>query len=121
MASSKTKAMQALETYLYYGGVGQVIEEHKFHKTRRWRADYYLPDQDPPVIIEYDGLMNPRANTGHASISGILRDAEKANHAIAMGIRYFRANAKSIEDGSFFTLMDTVLDRTIKRGKHDTH
>lgn len=116
MASKRTKSIEELETYLFYGGFGRVVQEYRFHPVRRWRADYYLPDQEPPVIVEYDGLMNNRAygsNVGHASISGILRDSEKLNAATAMGIRCFRANAKSIQDGSFFTLMDEVLEKII--------
>ena len=113
---TKTKSKTALEEYLYYGGFGRVWPEHRFHPVRKWRADWFLPDQEPPVLVEYDGLMNnPRhgSNVGHASISGILRDSEKLNSATAMGIRCFRANAKSIQDGSFFTLMDEVLEPVI--------
>jgi hypothetical protein len=53
--------------------------------------------------------MHHGANQGHASISGILADVEKGNHAAEMGIRVFRAHAKNIADGSFFALMDRVL------------
>lgn len=110
-----TKSKTELENYLFHGGFGEVVMEYKFHPVRKWKADYYLPDQDPPVIVEYDGLMHAGHNASHASIGGILRDSEKANHATAMGIRFFRANAKTIQDGSFFTIMETVLKQ--RRGK----
>ena len=111
MANKNPKAKIDLETYLMYGGFGRVETEHIFHPTRKWRADYYLPDQEPPIIVEYDGLMSPKANVGHASIGGILRDTDKINAATAMGIRVFRANAKIIHNGEFFSLMDETLSK----------
>lgn len=84
-----------------------VVYEYRFHPTRKFRFDYYLPAYN--CAIEYEGLMQHGANQGHASISGILADIEKGNHAAEMGIRVFRAHAKSITDGSFFALMERVL------------
>jgi hypothetical protein len=110
---TRATSKDALGLYLRHKGVGQIWEEHLFHPTRTWRADWYLPEQEPPVIVEYDGLVGGKAyggNVGHASITGILRDSEKLNEATALGIRCFRANAKSIQDGSFFTLLDRVLE-----------
>jgi len=98
-----------LETYLRLGGFGIVWTEYQFFPDRKWRADYYLPQQEPPVIIEYDGLLHHGANHGHVSISGVLADVEKFNTAIALGLRVFRAHAKNIADGSFFTLLDSQL------------
>ena len=104
-------AKDVLHMYLAHGGFGRVETEWMFHPKRKWRADYALLDQDPPCLVEYDGFMQPGKNASHASIGGILRDSEKANAATALGFRCFRANAKSIGDGSFFTLMDTVLKK----------
>lgn len=107
---SHTKALTTLEEYLTYGGFGEVLTEHVWHPTRKWRADYFLPQQGQQgTIIEYDGLMHHGKNQGHASISGILRDSEKANEAQAMGIPMYRVNAKTIESGEAFTLLDRVL------------
>ncbi len=105
----KKSAIEELDEYLSYGGFGRVEREFVFHPTRKWRADFHLPDQTPEVLVEYDGFMTPGKNASHASIGGILRDSEKINAATALGYRVFRANAKSVSDGTFFTLMDTVL------------
>lgn len=107
--NQQPKAKCQLETYLEHGGFGKIEAEYQFHPVRKWRADYALLEQHPPVLIEYDGLMHHGSNQGHASIGGILRDSEKSNAATALGFRCFRANAKSIQDGSFFKLMDEVL------------
>lgn len=110
-APQRPDQLDTLETYLDRGGFGEVIREHVWHPTRKWRADYFLPDQTPPVIVEYDGLMHHGANHGHASITGIMRDQEKANEAQAMGLRIYRANAKTIDSGDFFSLLERVLRR----------
>ena len=107
---SNTKAKDLLDEYLTLGGFGPVEREHIFHPHRKWRLDWYLPLQGAHGVgIEYDGLMHHGANQGHASIGGILRDSEKLNEAQALGIPVYRANAKSIESGQFFTLLDRVL------------
>lgn len=109
----ESKSVGELHEYLMYGGFGRVETEYQFHLTRKWRADFALIDQNPIVLIEYDGLMNKDAygnNVGHASINGIIRDADKANAAIALGFRYFRANAKTVQSGDFYALLETVLE-----------
>lgn len=107
----RPKQLDDLEQYLDLGGFGRVERERIWHPTRKWRADYFLPDQTPPVIVEYDGLMRHGENHGHASITGIMRDQEKANEAQAMGFRIYRANAKTVDSGDFFSLLDRVLER----------
>jgi hypothetical protein len=84
-----------------------VQEEYRFHLTRKWRFDFFLPHHN--VAVEYEGFMTQGANVGHASIAGIMRDVEKYNEAQAMGIRVFRATAENIRTGSFFELMERVL------------
>lgn len=107
-ATSPDKA--GLSLFLSHGGFGPVWEEHTFHPSRAWRFDFYLPAQAPPVAIEYDGVLHHGKNHGHVSISGVLRDAEKTNEAHALGIRTYRANAKTLQDGSFTRLLERVLE-----------
>lgn len=113
-----TKAKLELEQFLKYGGYGTVRTEYVFHPHRKWRADFFLPEQNPPVMIEYDGLMQHGFNQGHASIRGILRDVEKLNAAAAMGIRVFRCNAKNWQDGTFADLLDNILERITWQTHH---
>lgn len=106
----RPKAMDELEAWLESGAWGRVEREYRFHPKRKWRADYALIDQDPIVLIEYDGLMQHGENQGHASIRGILRDSEKLNHAQALGFRVFRANAKTLASGDFYTVLASALE-----------
>jgi hypothetical protein len=102
-----TKAWRDFDDYLCLGGFGVVEHEYKFHPTRRFRFDWALPEQ--MIAWEYDGIMSGQAS--HASIGGILRDSEKINEAQRLGWDVYRVNAKSIGDGSAFTLADAVLRR----------
>lgn len=106
LSGHETKAKGELFAYLLYGGFGRVECEAMVWPGRRFRADYYLPDQSPPVVVEYDGMMRGDA---HASISGSLRDSEKGNLAQFHGMRFYRFNAKSIDDGSAFAFLEAAL------------
>ena len=99
-----------LEEYLTYTamslGLDWTLErEYRFHPERKWRFDWCWPAGK--IAIEYDGIMF--RNASHSSMSGILRDSEKANEAQRLGWRIFRANAKSVDDGTFYALIDSVL------------
>jgi hypothetical protein len=104
-----------LEEYLAYAPLGMGLSwtieaEYRFHPKRKWRFDWIWLDElgDPvKIAIEYDGIMFGHAS--HSSLAGILRDAEKTNEAQALGWMVFRANAKSVENGTFFALLDNVL------------
>lgn len=112
---SKRDYKGELEQFLAYApkalGLDWTLHpEHRFHPTRRWRFDWtWMDERGEPVMIaiEYDGIMF--GNASHSSLAGILRDSEKANEAQAMGWQVFRANAKSVGDGTFFALIDNVL------------
>lgn len=102
------KSWVMFDEYLTLGGFGRVEREFRFHPTRRWRFDWYLPEQgEHGIAFEYDGLMSGHAS--HASIGGILRDSEKINESLAMGIPVYRVNAKFIQDGRAFSLAERVL------------
>ena len=112
---SKRDYKGELEQYLAYspqslGLDWKLVTEHRFHDTRKWRFDYAFmrPDDTPAfVAVEFDGIMY--RTVGHNSLAGILRDSEKINEAQRLGWRVFRANAKSVGDGTFFALIDNVL------------
>lgn len=108
--SHQTKSKTALDTYLAYGRFGRVEREAKVWPGRQFRADWFLGDQIPPVVIEYDGIMQRSDDQkAHTAISRVIRDSEKGNLAQSLGFRFFRFNAKTIQDGSAFTFLDAVL------------
>lgn len=105
-----TKSKDQFDTYLCFGGFGEIVHEHRFHPVRKWRFDWFLPDQGAcGIAFEYDGLM--RGDPSHTSVTKVLRDSDKINEAQAMGIPVYRVNAKTIQNGEAFTLADRVLRR----------
>lgn len=106
--STETIAKTMLGDYLERGGFGRVEREVRCWPGRRFRADWFLVDQQPQVIVEYDGMMRGSA---HASVTGALRDSEKSNLAQTLGYRFYRVNARTVHDGSAFTFLESVLRR----------
>jgi hypothetical protein len=108
----KTQSWHEFDQWLQTIGV-EVVREHRFHPDRMWRFDWFVVGRK--VAFEYDGLFAGRdrdqGTASHASVAGILRDAEKINAAQELGIRVFRVNAKTIQDGSAFELAWRVLSR----------
>lgn len=56
-----------------------LVREHRFHATRRWRFDFAFPSQK--LAIEIDGRGR------HQTVAGVRSDCEKHNEATRMGWR----------------------------------
>lgn len=59
----------------------EVVKEHMFHYTRKWRFDYAIPDLK--VAIEIDGGVWGCGR--HNRPQGYINDMEKLNNAAALG------------------------------------
>lgn len=59
----------------------EVVKEHIFHYTRKWRFDYAIPDLK--VAIEIDGGVWEYGR--HNRPQGYINDMEKLNNAAALG------------------------------------
>lgn len=79
----------------------EIVAEYQFHPTRRWAADWCAPDAR--LIFEYDGVSD------HATIKGMLRDAEKGNEAQLLGFLFLRVNAGSCADGSAYEMAERAF------------
>jgi very-short-patch-repair endonuclease len=66
-----------------------LVEEYRFHDTRRWRFDYCIPERK--IAIEYEGLFSQKSR--HTTITGFSRDCEKYNAATLLGWRVLRYTA----------------------------
>lgn len=105
-----------------YGLNWTVKKEHRFHPIRRWRFDWIWVDADGNpvgIAIEYDGIFfgNRSGIGGHGSAKGLISDHEKGNEALALGWQVFKCNAHSVNNGSFFNFMRSILT---ERATHDT-
>ncbi len=66
--------------------------EYRFHPTRRWRADFAIPEYK--ILIEYHGGIFMK-KSGHSNLAGQMRDHEKMNEAQKLGWRVLTYNTKS--------------------------
>lgn len=129
------KPVSRLEELLYNqivsNGLPDPVREYKFHKTRRWRADFAWPDR--MLIVEVEGgtygnrvICNlchkpvmQRTGAGklipvftggrHNSASGFEADAEKYNTAQISGWRVIRVTGKMIKSGAAIEFIKEML------------
>lgn len=64
----------------------QVVKEYKFHPTRKWRIDYYIPEYSIAIEVEGGAFTQGRHTRG----AGFIADMEKYNTMTCMGIRLIR-------------------------------
>lgn len=64
----------------------ECILEHKFHDTRKWRIDLFIPDIK--IAIELEGGVY--TNGRHTRPKGFLADIEKYNNISILGLRLLR-------------------------------
>ena len=76
----------------------EVVKEHMFHYTRKWRFDYAMPDLK--VAIEIDGGVWDYGR--HNRPQGYIDDMEKLNTAASMGWLVLR-----------FTTHDRLMNATL--------
>lgn len=73
----------------------QLLEEYKFHPTRRWRADWTIPDLN--ILLEYEGIFSERSR--HTNKMGFVGDALKYREAAKLGwtvLRYTAIDYKNL-------------------------
>jgi len=88
-----------------------LIKEHKFHPTRRFRIDYF---HDSGVAIEIEGGIWTRGR--HTRGMGFLSDMQKYNLMAERGILLFRIPASNIAASWVLPIIDTI-----KRGGSKTY
>ena len=79
--------------------------EVRFAPPRRWRFDYCWPLEKLALEVDGGGWINGRHSRG----SGIEKDAEKLNTAVAMGYRVLRATPAMVNDGRALAAIQAVL------------
>jgi very-short-patch-repair endonuclease len=84
-----------------------IEREYKFHPTRKWRADFCLPECK--ILVEVNG--GTYAHMGHSTGQGISRDYEKANEANILGWCYLQFDRASIESGKALNVTLRAIER----------
>jgi very-short-patch-repair endonuclease len=82
------------------------VSEYRFHKTRRWRADFAFPEQR--VLIEFEGGVYTHGR--HTRGTGFEKDCEKYNAAALMGYHVFRFTAKHVKSGEALNIIEQAVE-----------
>ena len=69
--------------------------EHKFHPSRKWRVDFYLPDLN--TMLEIEGAVWVAGR--HTRGSGFVKDMEKYNAIAQAGYRLLRFATEDVMRG----------------------
>lgn len=73
-----------------------VYTEYKFHSKRKFRFDYYIElPNNKSLAIEYEGMG---IKSRHQSFNGFIRDCEKYNLALSLGVPVLRYTFKNLEN-----------------------
>lgn len=82
-------------TFLWIHGIKgptDVVVEHKFHPSRKWKFDFAHPPTKTAIEIE-GGIWTGGRHTRGKGFEG---DCEKYNEATLLGWRVFRLTSKTI-------------------------
>ncbi len=77
-------AVQIFLRLLAARGLPEPVAEYRFHRTRRWRADFCWPEQK--VILEIQGGIWTKGR--HTRGKALLGEWQKLNTAAGMGYRF---------------------------------
>lgn len=104
---TESEGKRSFREWLTYATNREMIEEFAGAiPQRRFRFDWAIPTLK--IAFEYDGFGD------HATLKGILRDAEKSNLAQLNGWLFIRVNAKSVRDGSAFEHAEHAILKRLK-------
>lgn len=83
----------------------QFVREYPFHKTRKWRLDFFFPDYK--VGIEVQGGIHTGGH--HVTGTGYEKDCDKLNEAQIAGIIMLYVTPKMIKTGEAVVYIERAL------------
>lgn len=87
------------------------VQEYRFHKTRKWRFDFYFQEAKLALEVEGGVWVNGRHNRG----SGFLKDMEKYNAAAIAGFAILRATPDQMQNGEAALLVEQFFKERITK------
>lgn len=91
-----------------FAAVGIEVEpEFKIFADRRFRADWRIVDTR--ILIEFEGGLFHKSKMGHSSVTGILRDMEKANLCALAGWIVIRVAPNHVVSGQALLWIEHAL------------
>jgi hypothetical protein len=83
----------------------EIVREHKFHPTRKWRFDAAIPSRKIAVELEGGIWTNGRHTRG----AGVIGDMNKYNEAARLGWFVFRFDGGAVKRGEAIQFLLGVL------------
>ena len=83
----------------------QVVAEHKFHDTRKWRIDFAIIDLKIGIEIEGGVWSGGRHTLGN----GFIEDMEKYNAATMMGYQVIRFSTEQVKSGKAIKQIEKMV------------
>lgn len=91
-----------------FTGLPAPLIEYKFHPVRRWRFDYYFPQQKVALEVQGGIFIQGRHSRG----ASLLKEYEKLNEAAAMGIRMLYCTPQQLKKGEILPVLKRALGIT---------
>lgn len=115
MISSTASTVDLFQRYIMNEIPGvEVVKEHVFHFTRKWRFDYAIPALK--VAIEIDGGV---WNYGrHNRAQGYINDMEKLNTAASLGWVVLRFTTNDRLKTSTLDFIKKTVEGRMKEGDY---
>lgn len=90
-------------------GPTDVVVEHKFHPSRKWKFDFaHIPSK---TAIEVEGGIYTGGR--HTRGSGYEKDCEKYNEATRLGWKVFRLTSKMVNSKELETIAAFIKQQPI--------
>lgn len=83
----------------------ECVSEYKFHPSRKWRADYAIPEHK--ILIEVEGAVWVQGR--HTRGSGFVKDMEKYNAATSLGWAILRVQPKDLMSSGLLDLIKETI------------
>ncbi len=84
-------------------------QEFRFHPTRRWRADFALPKEEPIVLVEVEG--GSWVSGRHTRGVGFEADCMKYNAAVLLGYAVLRFTTNLINTGYALATIEALAKK----------
>ncbi|WP_131535519.1 PDDEXK family nuclease [Pedobacter nototheniae] len=89
-----------------------IVTEHRFHPTRRWRFDYAILEHK--IAIEKDGGIWLKGGGAHSRPQNILRDMEKLTQASVLGWTVIRRTPEQLNKQETLDLIkQTIANKSL--------
>lgn len=100
---------EALAFQLRAAKIGGWRREVEWHPKRRWRSDFFWPEER--LIVEVEGGQSVVGGGRHQRSGGFEEDAKKYNEASIMGFALLRFTTRMVTRGEALEAIERALEK----------